>query len=90
MRYLVSTTARVSSDRGGEMSLMTSLVGGEGIQWRIFCAVNSRTSPSEELLYGRSAYNIPAKINIILRKRMNVLRLSISGNILKKTKYLRL
>jgi len=50
MRNLVSTTtARVSSDSGREMSLMTSLVGGEGIQWRIFCAVNLRTS--EELPY---------------------------------------
>ena len=52
MRNLVSTTARVSSDKGREMSLMTSRVGGQGIQWRIFCAVNSRTSTSEELYVG--------------------------------------
>jgi len=51
MRNIVSTTARISNERGGEISLMTSFVGGERIQWRIFCAVNSRTSPSAELLY---------------------------------------
>ena len=52
MTNLVSTTARVSSDRGGENGLDdVHLFVGEEMQWRIFLAVTSWTPSFNELLY---------------------------------------
>jgi hypothetical protein len=90
MKNLASTTAGVSSSRGGENVLDDShLFVGEEIQWRIFHSVALCIPPFNVLLYV-GLYITSLHKQKYFKDVDTFLILNMSGNVLRKIKYLRL